>query len=217
MQRFRLRHVALHVSYLGHDYSGFAAQARPSAAGDASRSPSPSTIEGELFAALQQACLVESDEVCGYTRCGRTDRGVSAAGQIISLRLRSIARRVHIDPASPGFDPYSASAVGLGNATGVEDVEFTATTATSDADASDATASDTTASDATASAADAEPRASVPLSASRSWVRVAAGTGVQVHNGGEPFPAPRDEHDYAATLNTLLPPDIRVLGWADVR
>ena len=33
---------------------------------------------------------------------------------------------------------------------------------------------------------------------------------------GQPRPAPADEIDYSTRLNRALPPDIRVLGWADV-
>ena len=33
--------------------------------------------------------LIESRASCGYTRCGRTDKGVSAVGQVVALRLRS--------------------------------------------------------------------------------------------------------------------------------
>jgi hypothetical protein len=46
-----------------------------------------------LFGALRKACLVESRDTAGYNRCGRTDKGVSAGGQVVSLRLRSRAAR----------------------------------------------------------------------------------------------------------------------------
>ena len=76
--RFKRRHVLLRVSYFGWDYMGFASQE------DAGKS-----IESELFAALLQTKLVPSREESNYHRCGRTDRGVSATGQVISLDLRT--------------------------------------------------------------------------------------------------------------------------------
>ena len=41
--------------------------------------------------ALEQAKLIPTREleVIGFSRCGRTDRGVSAAGQVVSLWIRS--------------------------------------------------------------------------------------------------------------------------------
>lgn len=69
--RFKRRHVLLRVSYFGWDYMGFATQE------DAGKS-----IESELFAALLQTKLVRSREESNYHRCGRTDRGVSATGQV---------------------------------------------------------------------------------------------------------------------------------------
>jgi len=76
--RFKRRHVLLRVSYFGWDYMGFATQE------DAGKS-----IESELFAAMLQTKLIRSREESNYHRCGRTDRGVSATGQVISLDLRT--------------------------------------------------------------------------------------------------------------------------------
>merc|ERR1719495_2296918 len=47
------------------------------------------TIESELFAALIRTRLIESRQTSNYHRCGRTDRGVSSYGQVISLDLRT--------------------------------------------------------------------------------------------------------------------------------
>ena len=79
--------IALKFSYAGEGYGGLAWQAVPT--------PLP-TVEGVLFAALAKARLVDQDgglEGCGWERCGRTDRGVSAAGQVVSLYVRSSNRR----------------------------------------------------------------------------------------------------------------------------
>ncbi|XP_066495525.1 tRNA pseudouridine(38/39) synthase [Tiliqua scincoides] len=72
------RHVALKVAYLGWGYQGFASQENTN-----------NTIEEELFKALSKTRLVESRQTSNYHRCGRTDKGVSAFGQVISLDLRS--------------------------------------------------------------------------------------------------------------------------------
>ncbi|XP_030064881.1 tRNA pseudouridine(38/39) synthase isoform X1 [Microcaecilia unicolor] len=72
------RHVALKIAYLGWGYQGFASQEN-----------TPNTIEEKLFEALTKTRLVESRQTSNYHRCGRTDKGVSAFGQVISLDLRS--------------------------------------------------------------------------------------------------------------------------------
>ena len=80
MSRYRQRKVALQLQYEGGRYFGFAAQAP----GDCEE-----TVEKHLFSALQKVCLVQDRQSCGYSRCGRTDRGVSALGQVVALQLRS--------------------------------------------------------------------------------------------------------------------------------
>ncbi|KAM9175384.1 tRNA pseudouridine(38/39) synthase isoform 2-T2 [Mergus octosetaceus] len=72
------RHVALKIAYLGWGYQGFASQENTS-----------NTIEEKLFEALKKTCLVDDRQTSNYHRCGRTDKGVSAFGQVISLDLRS--------------------------------------------------------------------------------------------------------------------------------
>ena len=51
--------------------------------------------QGELFKALTKTRLIAPDaEISGlqYSRCGRTDKGVSALGQVVALMLRSNGR-----------------------------------------------------------------------------------------------------------------------------
>lgn len=72
------RHVALHVCYFGWDYHGFAVQ-----------EASGKTIESELFRALILTKLIKCREESNYHRCGRTDKGVSAYQQVITIDLRS--------------------------------------------------------------------------------------------------------------------------------
>ncbi|KAG8731700.1 hypothetical protein FRC11_002846 [Ceratobasidium sp. 423] len=77
------RKIALKFSYAGWLYNGLAAQSQPT--------PLP-TVEQVLFDALVSTRLVDPEkgmEGCGWSRCGRTDRGVSSAGQVVSLWVRS--------------------------------------------------------------------------------------------------------------------------------
>jgi tRNA pseudouridine38/39 synthase len=77
------RHIALLVSYHGWPYSGLAIQ-------PTSGYP---TVEGELLKALEKTRLVEEGagwEGCEFSRCGRTDRGVSGEGQVLNLWVRSV-------------------------------------------------------------------------------------------------------------------------------
>lgn len=76
--KYNKRHVALKIAYLGWDYRGFVVQE------DTNR-----TIEHEIFEALITARLIECRENSNYHRCGRTDKGVSAFCQVISIDLRS--------------------------------------------------------------------------------------------------------------------------------
>ncbi|XP_034827775.1 tRNA pseudouridine(38/39) synthase [Maniola hyperantus] len=72
------RRLLLRILYFGWNYQGLAVQ-----------EDSTQTIEHHLFHALKKSCLIESREKSQYHRCGRTDKGVSAFGQVISITLRS--------------------------------------------------------------------------------------------------------------------------------
>ncbi|KAK9053762.1 hypothetical protein SSX86_024836 [Deinandra increscens subsp. villosa] len=73
------RFVALKVMYFGLRFYGFASEAQMDP-----------TVESELFKALQKTRLVLGDKKnLQYSRCGRTDKGVSSVGQVIALLLRS--------------------------------------------------------------------------------------------------------------------------------
>eukprot|EP00887_Chlorella_sp_A99_P008017 scaffold12.g8017.t1 len=81
---YQQRYVALELLYLGHRYDGFARQDSTDA-----------TIEAELFAAMRRTRLVPPGagwQALRYSRGGRTDKGVSALGQVVALSLRSGAR-----------------------------------------------------------------------------------------------------------------------------
>lgn len=73
--------LAFKFSYLGKNYKGLAIQKNTT-----------DTIEHQIFLALQRTCLIPTEEysinkTC-YTRCGRTDKGVSALGNVCALYVR---------------------------------------------------------------------------------------------------------------------------------
>ena len=91
--KYSTRFIALKFAYLGTNYNGFEHH---------SNNPTPlPTIEEELWKALRKTKLIfpkwregqSEDEVCWegveYSKCGRTDRGVSAFGQVVGVRFRS--------------------------------------------------------------------------------------------------------------------------------
>ncbi|KIK64933.1 hypothetical protein GYMLUDRAFT_39337 [Collybiopsis luxurians FD-317 M1] len=88
------RKIALKFCYSGWEYNGLAYQLQPTAL---------PTVEGVIFDALTRTKLIDSAagyDGCGWEKCGRTDRGVSAAGQVISLWVRSALVRGTTSKAS---------------------------------------------------------------------------------------------------------------------
>lgn len=118
--KYRTRHVALQFCYDGTHYSGYAQNIGKD---------DDMSVERTLFAALEKTNLLlspprQDEQVLGegtegvynnsnssgnnnsarsaakYSRCGRTDKGVHAHGQVIALRLRSafhpLAKRIII-------------------------------------------------------------------------------------------------------------------------
>ena len=76
--KYNKRHIALKLLYLGWEFNGFVVQ-----------EDTTQTVEHYLFEALVKTKLIESRESSNYHRCGRTDSGVSAFSQVISLDVRS--------------------------------------------------------------------------------------------------------------------------------
>ncbi|KAG7942885.1 hypothetical protein I3843_15G010100 [Carya illinoinensis] len=73
------RYVALKIMYFGKRFYGFASEAQMDP-----------TIESEIFSAFEKTRLLVGDKKeLQYSRCGRTDKGVSSVGQVIALLLRS--------------------------------------------------------------------------------------------------------------------------------
>uniref|UniRef100_A0A6P7FY38 tRNA pseudouridine(38/39) synthase n=1 Tax=Diabrotica virgifera virgifera TaxID=50390 RepID=A0A6P7FY38_DIAVI len=87
--RYQFQHIALHFLYLGWNYKGFVVQ-----------EDTTDTVEYHLFQALQRTKLIPDRESSNYHRCGRTDKGVSSFGQVISLDLRTNVLK---------DDPYKSS------------------------------------------------------------------------------------------------------------
>ncbi|KAF9006981.1 pseudouridine synthase [Cyathus striatus] len=88
---YHTRKIALKFCYSGQEYGGLAYQKVSG--------PLP-TVEGVLFDALAKARLVEAEagyDGCKWERCGRTDRGVSAGGQVVSLWVRTGKQKLEHD------------------------------------------------------------------------------------------------------------------------
>uniref|UniRef100_A0A146NPH3 Pseudouridylate synthase 3 n=1 Tax=Fundulus heteroclitus TaxID=8078 RepID=A0A146NPH3_FUNHE len=91
------RHVALKLAYLGWAYQGFAVQEN-----------TDNTVEARMFEALLKTRLIQERQSSNYHRCGRTDKGVSAFSQVITIDLRSsqfcggpgVSLPEHLDPSA---------------------------------------------------------------------------------------------------------------------
>ncbi|KAK4162216.1 pseudouridylate synthase [Cladorrhinum sp. PSN259] len=168
--RYSTRLIALKLAYLGKRYGGF----------EFTHNGAVPTIEEELWKALVRSCLIwpeKPDEVdftpWEYSKCGRTDRGVSAFGQVIGIRVRS-------NRPLPPKEEEPESATG------------------GDAEMVDAEADEK-------GTAEDETKAKQQQQQSKK----------QNNNYKKPeWDHIADEINYPKILNRLLPPDIRVLGWA---
>ncbi|TVY67394.1 tRNA pseudouridine(38/39) synthase [Lachnellula suecica] len=90
--KYNTRLVAFKLAYLGKNYNGFEHHAHATPL---------TTIEEELWKALTKSRLIFPKdshplnpgevnwEGTDYSKCGRTDKGVSAFGQVIAIRVRS--------------------------------------------------------------------------------------------------------------------------------
>ncbi|KAL6316638.1 hypothetical protein AAG906_019548 [Vitis piasezkii] len=84
MNHISKRYVALKVMYFGPRFYGFASEAHMDP-----------TVESEIFKALEKTWLAVGDKKeLQYSRCGRTDKGVSSVGQVIALFLRSNLKEI---------------------------------------------------------------------------------------------------------------------------
>lgn len=225
---YSTRHIALKFAYLGGRYGGF-----EHANGNVSPKP---TIEEVLWKALRKARLIsppvaegsdESMEVvwaeekrlsmytrgggggstagsedqqekekqkqkrhrhsqreqvrldlnwddCQYSKCGRTDRGVSAFGQVIGIRVRS---------NRPVPKPEAAATVSEESAQHED--------------------------------GDAKPQNESTLSEGEELDVMPAidADDLSTESYAQPFDPIKDELPYISILNSILPPDIRILAW----
>lgn len=81
VQRIKRKNYAMMLSYLGKDYYGM------------QRNPGMKTIEEDLINALLKADLITTEHFenirgINFQRAARTDKGVSAIRQVVSLKLR---------------------------------------------------------------------------------------------------------------------------------
>jgi hypothetical protein len=69
--KYSKRHIALKVAYIGWNYHGLAVQ-----------QDTEETVEGHLIRALLKTHMIEDIKSANFNRSGRTDKGVSAFGQV---------------------------------------------------------------------------------------------------------------------------------------
>jgi tRNA pseudouridine38-40 synthase len=93
--------IALKFAYDGADFYGF------------QRQPGRTTVEGALMTALAKVGAIRSSRECGYRSSSRTDRGVSALGNIVSFRTSFPAASLcsAINSEMEGVWAYSAVVV----------------------------------------------------------------------------------------------------------
>jgi tRNA pseudouridine38/39 synthase len=197
-KRYNTRFIALKLAYLGKRYNGFEHTI-------GNLTPLP-TIEEELWKALNKAKLIIPKEVdhlqpgevnwegTDYSKSGRTDKGVSAFGQVIGIRVRSNRPlvRATVDGSTGGQKSVTHK-----DEVGKKEVNGDGLT--------------------TFLRDGAIEVASAPLGPSRSSLRDEE---PEVLNPEDPyyeealkFDPIADELPYATILNKLLPPDIRILAW----
>ncbi|KAG6877745.1 hypothetical protein C0993_004459 [Termitomyces sp. T159_Od127] len=178
------RKIALKFCYSGWEYGGLAFQ---------NQKTTLPTVEGVIFDALVKARLIDPEgglDGCGWERCGRTDRGVSAAGQVISLWVRSALK---------------SDAVVEDNAAKVASSTSRSPEMTADLE-NDSSPLNPVEGESTIQGLefgfDEDDLKDVPLNSSLS-----KSTSIQK----ETF-----EHDYLLILNRILPQTIRILAWSPV-
>lgn len=208
----RYRHVALLFHYDGASYSGFAqnlppASSKSSKFSDRSSSPVPASvtndnsIERTLFAALTKTCLISSREEANYSRAGRTDRGVSAWGQVVALNLKSAV------PIGARLPAEGDNGDGEGEKYGKEVTEDDLPLTSDAADGLDCYA---------------PVRAKKSKKKNKKQKTGDGSTATTATNTPPTVEAPQlkrrtiSELNYVRMLNNVLPPTIRVLGWCPV-
>ncbi|KAJ3332538.1 tRNA pseudouridine synthase 3 [Blyttiomyces sp. JEL0837] len=178
------RPVALKVAYLGWKYYGLASQEEETV----------ETIEGHLFEVLTRARLIPSRKECNWSRCGRTDKGVSSFGQVVGLHIRTA-----LPIGAPGTTlwPFQKTP---------EEREKCIKRKRTHSDDDDD--DDEEGADGTDDGLESDPRVGVDGNGD---VVMADASDT---NSSVPIPPGFKEISYITILNRLLPPDIRVLAWS---
>ena len=86
--------VAFRVFYYGEGYRGLATQQGFKNEPDPDCNASQLTIEDCLLKVFQDLRLIKDRMSCDFSRCGRTDAGVSAVHQVIALRVRLSSQKL---------------------------------------------------------------------------------------------------------------------------
>lgn len=152
--KYSTRFIALKFAYLGQRYNGLEFHRN-------NKTPLP-TVEQELWKALNKARLVfptpntllgpdePNWEGCEYSKCGRTDKGVSAFGQVVGIRVRS-NRPVNRVPKPASLDDVATEREGPSRSKDVETTISSAVPVTSlneDATHTQSSASESTSDEA---------------------------------------------------------------------
>jgi tRNA pseudouridine38/39 synthase len=88
LDSYPARRIALKIAYFGWEYNGFASQLSYKEDSNDQSNPAVVTVEDVLFSTLRKTRLIGNIRDSGYSRCGRTDTGVSSVGQVVALKLR---------------------------------------------------------------------------------------------------------------------------------
>ncbi|KAK6585891.1 hypothetical protein PZA11_000948 [Diplocarpon coronariae] len=209
--KYNTRLVAFKLAYLGKRYNGFECTK--------GFTPLP-TIEEELWKAFNKARLIfpdvanprEPGEVnwdgCEYSKCGRTDKGVSAFGQVIGIRVRSnrpMAKRRE----DKAVEDLGGRSTVQGETTSMNDQESVPTTVPQTVESRQCFNSYARpGSLEMASPALAPSRISPQTNPTPDLVLSDPDCEDSLN-----FDPVADEIPYCSLLNRLLPPDIRILAW----
>lgn len=82
-KKYELCKMALKITYIGANYGGLVVQQNE-----------PNTVEQAILNTLKKVCLIDPNEKSIWSvqlnRCGRTDKGVSALCNVLSLVIRKL-------------------------------------------------------------------------------------------------------------------------------
>lgn len=180
-----VRKIALRFTYDGTYYNGLEHQRDVT--------PLP-TVEETLWNALVKTRLVDPEgdfDSHGWEKCGRTDRGVSAAGQVVSLWIRC---KSHGYPQRD-TEGQSAPTLPLGSSM-VEKVLSNDTPMSSDI------------------AHGGEGELDNSLAAMSGWDEPP--TNNTLPSSSQTKSAASDEFQYVSLLNNVLPSTLRIVSWSPV-